>query len=83
MPKINSNSSKIGKRISKTEKDALLGEAKKIMDGFTGLAKIAKDMYENADDKTKKKILSGAASAAAIIAGAIGARRMYKKRKEE
>ena len=39
----------------------------------------AKDKYEKADPKTKKAVIAGVAGAAALIAGAIGYKKMKKK----
>ncbi|MEI7498124.1 MAG: hypothetical protein WCK11_02475 [Candidatus Falkowbacteria bacterium] len=43
--------------------------------------KEAKDRYDRADEKTKKKIIAGMAGAAAFIAAAIGVKKALKKKK--
>lgn len=47
------------------------------------LVKKAKEKYEQADDKTKKKIIAGVAGSIAVIAGAIGISKMAGKKKEK
>ncbi len=41
----------------------------------------AKNKYDHLDDKTKNKIVAGVLGTAALIAGAIGAKKMMKKKK--
>ncbi|MFH1427204.1 MAG: hypothetical protein ABIG60_01595 [Patescibacteria group bacterium] len=62
-------------------KDKIMKEIHKIGDEVTDLVKSVKEKYGQADDKTKKQVLAGLAGAAALIAGAIGYKKMKKKKK--
>jgi hypothetical protein len=55
-------------------------ELHKMGDEVVSVVKDAKNKYDQADDKTKKKIITGLAGAAALIAGAIGISKMKKKK---
>lgn len=57
-------------------------EIHKMGDELEKLAKKAKTKYDKADDKTKKKIIAGVAGAAALIAGAIGVKKITNKKKK-
>ena len=46
------------------------------------LAEKAKAKYDAADDMTKKKIIGGIAGAVALVAGAIGAKKIHDKMKK-
>ncbi|MFH1523246.1 MAG: hypothetical protein ABIE43_05550 [Patescibacteria group bacterium] len=55
---------------------------KKGIDEVKKLITQAKDKYESADEKTKKKVVAGVVGAAAILAGAIGLKAIKKKMKK-
>ena len=46
------------------------------------MVKKAKTKYDQSDDKTKKKVIAGVAGAAALLAGAIGYKKMRDKKKK-
>lgn len=50
-------------------------------DDLKRVLKKAKDKYDAADDKTKKGIMAGIAGATALIAGAIGYKKIKDKKK--
>jgi hypothetical protein len=56
-------------------------ELHKLGDKIVSLSKEAKTKYEKADDKTKKKIIAGAATAVAILSGIAGYKQMKSKKK--
>jgi len=45
------------------------------------LAKKAKNNFDNADEKTKKKVLTAVAGAVGILAGVLGGKMIHKKKK--
>lgn len=45
------------------------------------LAKKAKNNYDNADEKTKKKVLTAVAGAVGLLAGVLGEKMMKRKKK--
>ena len=49
---------------------------------LTTTVKEVKQHYDEADDKTKKKIIAGVAGAAALIAATIGVKQAMKKKKK-
>lgn len=70
-----------------TDMDETKEQAKKILkdvgEELSMLAKMAKNRYEEADEKTKKKILAGVIGAGAVIAGALGVKRVMDKKKNK
>jgi hypothetical protein len=65
------------------EKDAMSkikDEIKYVSDELMGLVNTAKKHYDKVDDQTKKKVVAGIIGAAALVAGAIGAKKMMKKK---
>lgn len=80
----------MGKNLIKKIKDCSCGccgekkvydDLHKLGDDLVSLAKEVKTKYDKADDKTKKKVLAGAAGAAALLAGAIGINKLRNKKK--
>ena len=65
------------------KKTAAMGAIHKGVDEIHDLLKRAKEKYEMADDKTKKKIVAGIAGSAALIAGIIGLKKHGKRKDEE
>jgi len=64
---------------NKKSADQIAAEIKKVTDELVGLAKEAKKRYDKVDGKTKKQVITGVTSAAAIIAAVIGINKMRKK----
>jgi ferric-dicitrate binding protein FerR (iron transport regulator) len=62
--------------------DQAINEIKKAGTALADLAKKAMDRYEKADNKTKRNIVTSVVAAAALIAGAIGAKKISDKRKK-
>jgi hypothetical protein len=65
------------------EKDTMAkikDEIKYVSDELLGLVDTAKKHYDKADDRTKKKVMAGILGAAALVAGAIGMKKMMKKK---
>jgi hypothetical protein len=65
------------------KKDAIDTIKDEIRDMSAELVKfvdMAKDKYEKTDKRTKQKVLAGIIGATALIAGAIGAKKIMKKK---
>jgi hypothetical protein len=60
--------------------DKIKDEIMHASDELLGLVNSAKKHYDKVDDKTKKKVMAGIIGAAALVAGAIGAKKMMKKK---
>ncbi|MFH1582962.1 MAG: hypothetical protein ABIB72_01425 [Candidatus Falkowbacteria bacterium] len=72
------------KKNDKKTEDCRLGGGQVIkgIEELKKMAKVAKSKYDKTDAKTKKQILAGIVGAAALIAGAVGARAIKKKMKK-
>jgi hypothetical protein len=82
MPSKKTSTKKTSKNKPK-EKDTLAkikDEIKYVSEELLGLVDTAKKHYDKVDDKTKKKVVAGIIGAAALVAGAIGAKKMMKKK---
>lgn len=60
--------------------DKIKDEIKLVSTQVSSLLKEAKNKYDQADPKTKQKVVAGLAGAAALIAGAIGLAAAKKKK---
>jgi hypothetical protein len=69
----------------KTKQSKSKEMAHKAIDEMHDLMKKAKEKFESADEKTRKKIITGVVGATALIAGVIGLKKSRKKKgkKEE
>ncbi len=56
-------------------------DLKKAHEKLNQMVNWAKDKYDQLDTDTKKKIVAGVLGTAALIAGAIGAKKIMKKKK--
>ncbi|MDD4333492.1 MAG: hypothetical protein PHT51_05285 [Patescibacteria group bacterium] len=64
-----------------SQKEEIYDDLHKLGDDLVSMVKNAKNKYEKADNKTKKKVMTGVAGAAALIAGAIGINKLRNKKK--
>jgi hypothetical protein len=70
------------KKSTKCSDDKIKEKVHEVADELGGLIKKAKAKYDQADEKTKKKVIAGIAGAGALLAGIIGAKAIKKKRKK-
>ena len=64
-----------------SQKEKIYDDIHELGGDLVSLVKDAKTKYENADDKTKKKVMAGVAGAAALLAGVIGINKLRNKKK--
>lgn len=69
-------------KINKENIDKVIHEMAKIGGQVKSLAQYAKNRFEQADEKTKKKILQGFVGATAVLTTIIGLRKIRKIRKK-
>lgn len=72
----------IAEKITKDNMDKLISEMGKMGGRVKSLVSYAKEKFENADEKTKKKIFTGLAGATAVLAVLVGAKRLKKGKKK-
>ena len=70
----------LGKKINKENIDRVIHEMGKVGGEMKNLVHYAKEKFDKADDKTKKKILTGLAGATAVLAAIIGMKKLRKKK---
>jgi hypothetical protein len=58
----------------------IINEFHKIGEDIKTMLQSAKNKYDKADPKTKEALIAGVASAAALIAGVIGYKKMKRKK---
>lgn len=73
---------KVSDVVSRENVDHVIHEMGKVGGQLKSLVKYAKNRFDQADEKTKKKVLQGFAGAAAVLAALIGARKIAKRRKK-
>jgi len=69
------------KQTKQTSVEMVKDELKQAYSKLTKKVDWAQKKYDKLDEKTKKQIVTGLLGAAALIAGAIGAKKMMKKKK--
>jgi hypothetical protein len=69
------------KQTKKISTEMVKDELKQAYSKLTKKVDWAQKKYDKLDEKTKKQIVTGLLGAAALIAGAIGAKKMMKKKK--
>lgn len=67
-------------KVEKTMKN-VKNDLKQAHEKLNQMVDWAKGKYDHLDDNTKKKIVAGVLGTAALIAGAIGAKKIMKKKK--
>ncbi len=71
---------RLGKKINKENIDRVIHEMGKVGGEMKNLVHYAKEKFDKADEKTKKKILTGLAGATAVLAAIIGMKKLRKKK---
>lgn len=66
--------------LKKEHIDRVIQEMGKIGGELKSFVKYTKEKFDKADEKTKKKIITGLAGAAAVLAAIIGIKKMRRKK---